>query len=78
MNNCVKLILILIVILVLFTFATGANKGTEHFDRECDKPYNSQQIPRTSQTCPRRCSNTKVIITNESGKDKKNFYCVNS
>ena len=56
MNNCIKLILILIVILVIFTFVTGAHKGTEHFNRECNKTYISQPTPKTTAGCPRECS----------------------
>ncbi len=53
MNDCIKLILILIVILVLFTFVTGANKGTEHFEtRKCGKQYKT--APGLG-ACPIQC-----------------------
>ena len=66
MNGNIKLILILIVVLVIFTFVTGANKGTEHFsNRECDKEYNSRP---TRGACPSKCSNVKGVQNKQNNE----------
>ena len=65
MNDCIKLILILIVVLVIFTFVTGANKGTEHFStRKCDKEYKS--YPGIG-ACPGRCSKALPVPNKQDG-----------
>ncbi len=59
MNDCIKLILILIVVLVIFTFVTGAHKGTEHFARECGKSiYKTDEWWKTGDICPNNCPNS--------------------
>ncbi len=73
MNDCVKLILILIVILVLFTFVTGAHKGTEHFStRKCDKEY---QTPPGFGACPIKCSTPVPVTSSQSVCDETNKKC---
>jgi hypothetical protein len=53
MNDCVKLILILIAVLVLFTYVTGAHKETEHFAKyECGKEYISDKAIICPPNCP--------------------------
>jgi hypothetical protein len=53
------LILILIVVIVLFTFVTGANKGTEHFStRECDREYKTKP---PFGACPSACGERKKL-----------------
>ncbi len=87
MNDCVKLILILIVILVLFTFVTGAHKGTEHFStRKCDKEYQTPpgfgacpikcrvQYSQPEQ-CPIECSRMQQIGVKEQKCDEKGNNC---
>ena len=63
MNENIKQILILIVVLVIFTFVTGAHKGTEYFDRECDKIYRSYP----DNACPSKCSKVRPAPNNHSG-----------
>lgn len=73
MNDCIKLILILIVVLVVFTFVTGAHKGNEHFEtRECGKKYSN---PGPGQ-CPSECKNMILVNSmerkcNNDGKNCK-------
>ncbi len=63
MNDCIQLILILIVVLVLFTFVTGAHKGSEHFKQgECGKRY--QEPPN----CPSKCSVLQPVNVKEENK----------
>jgi hypothetical protein len=65
MNGNIKLILILIVVLVLFTFVTGANKGTEHFStRKCNKEYKT--YPGWG-ACPSRCSKIVPVANKQDG-----------
>jgi hypothetical protein len=74
MNGNIKLILILIVVLVLFTFVTGAHKGTEHFStRECNKKYKTKP-PRWA--CPINCNNYKqVYVSGDKVCDETNKNC---
>ncbi len=73
MNDCIKLILILIVVLVLFTFVTGAHKGTEHFEsRKCGKEYKS---PPGFGACPIQCSTPQPVTKSEKVCDENNQNC---
>jgi hypothetical protein len=63
MNDCIQLILILIVVLVLFTFVTGAHKGSEHFEQsQCGKRY-----PKTPN-CPTKCPIPEPVYVKEENK----------
>lgn len=72
MNDCVKLILILIAVLVLFTFVTGAHKETEHFtNAECDKDY----MRENPITCPTGCPVLLPLAKNKRICDNNNNNC---
>ncbi len=75
MNDCIKLILILIVVLVIFTFVTGAHKGTEHFEsRKCGKEYSK---PPGIAACPIQCSKPVGVIRTNKVCDENTKICKN-
>ncbi len=70
MNDCVKLIVILIVVLVIFTFLTGAHKQTEKFESiKCRVQYSQPE------QCPIECSRMQQIGVKEQKCDEKGNNC---